>query len=194
MSIINFDLRQIARATMDCMLPRGSGEDRGLLIKFKARASLHLDYADLTDLCRNKCDNSEEGDGIYEAITEGFTTLRVNLLLVRPMNYTRTLMQIGSDDQARNLHSGNGQYLEKTYHDSCWDSNFGELDSLLRTQAQQLVERMKPNLRPEFQSLARVTYDSQLDEIALKKIEAVRIGEEGSRDWTIKLSGDVFGF
>lgn len=188
MSLIEFNLRQICRSAMDSFLPRGSGEERALLVTFNANARVYLDYNELTDACREQCDAAEEDDGVYESITEGSSRIHVNLLLVRPANYTRVLMQIAVNSAPLNLRPG--VYQEKGYHDSCWDECFTTLDQLLREQGSLLALKLNANLKPEFQNAPRVDYDTNLDTIALKTIRAEQM--ETERQWKIEIVGDAF--
>lgn len=180
---IEFDLGDICRPMLQGFLPRGSGEKKGVLLSLSLRANVFLDYDQLTDALKAKCDAAEEDDGVYQSITESFSVVEVNLLFVRPMNYTIVLAQVATDEATKNLKlTREGLYAEVGNHDSCWDSYFSELNHMMRGQGQMLVDQMKANLKPEFQDKLRSTFNCRIAEMSPK---AIHIEEIGEREWSV---------
>lgn len=184
MNPTDFSLRNVVRPVLDGFLPRFSGDEKALQLVLRLRASIYLDYDHLTDECKAVCDKSEEDDGQYESVTEDFISVQVNYLFVRPMNYTMVLQQIGVGNEVRNMNfHAEGEYAEVGNHDSCWDSSFNELDRLMYKQGDELLTRLRGNLKPEFQPKQRVNYDTHIE---IAKLRDVKLEEIDERKWIVK--------
>ena len=185
---IKFDLRSICRPLLDGFLPRGSGNEKALLLVLDLRSQVYVDYAELNQECRAACDAAEEDDGVYEFHTEASESISCKLLFVRAGNYTMVLAQTAvGTEQARGMRfKHDGEYAEVGNHDSCWDSYFSTLNDLLRNQGKELVETMVPRLRedllPNPALHPRPSFHCNIEEI---KTLAVELEEIGERKWKV---------
>jgi hypothetical protein len=138
--MISFDLRQFSRVCLDSLLPRGSGSDRALLIEFGINVRSMLNYEWLLPEHQRACDESEEDDGVCERILEGMQIAYVQLVYMRPANYTRVLLRSGLEHAQRRdfRNDPSGEYQEIAYHDSCWDDD-QDLRNLVRTMQQTVI-------------------------------------------------------